>query len=552
MLRVMIVDDEPIIRRGIESVPDWAGMCCEVVAVAENGIDAMEKAKIMQPDIVITDIMMPEMNGLELSEALVELYPTIKIILLTGYKEFEYAKKAIQLNVVDYLLKPIDPDDLCAVVKKAVCEINKKLVAEEEVDRMRQIVTQSRPLLREKFLADLLFSRLYSANEIQRKLEYFCIDIQCFVLLCIDLDASLGIKCLFSEEDYTILLYLVNEQLTDLFEKNNMNTITLINGRCIYAIVNCDVPRGDNVPKGDNVLKGDIIPPGNIVKLSELLSCEIEQKNRFTVSIYVSDLHRGASEIITARMETDRCRTEKFFVGDNCVICFNDIAQQEPLQDNIDVKCFVKAAAMGGDIHKETEKFIAQIRLSKDISNIKNAAVEAIVAAMRSFNGDHSALEKRIALEKRMGFAESPVYSIMQAQTTDEITEILKRVAQLFDEEQNKQRNSRHNSAVDKAISYITDHISESITLEEIALVAYMSPCYFSKIFKKIKGSNLSDYLIDLRISKACELLRSRPDMKNYEIAEEVGIQNVRYFCQLFKKVTQMTPGEYRGKSHAS
>lgn len=527
MLRVMIVDDEPIIRRGIEAVPDWRGMGCEVVAVAENGIDAMEKAKIIRPDIVITDIRMPEMDGLELSEHLVEQYQHIKIILLTGYKDFEYAKKAIQLNVTDYLLKPIDPDDLCAVVKKAASEINNQLLITEEVNRMRHIVVQSRPLLREKFLSDLLFSSLYSKSEIKRKLEYFDIDVQHFVLLCIELDASLGIKELFTEEDYTILLYLVIEQINDLFEKNALNAITIINGRCIYVIVNSSLPHDD------------------ILQLGELLRSEIEHEKRFTVSIYVSSQHTGAEEISIARLETDRCRTAKFFVGGNCLICIHDLQSNERDEAIIDVKCFVKAAAMGGDIQKETEQLIAQMQASKDVSSIKNAAVEAIVAGMRTFGGDHH------ALEMRFGLYQSPVHSIMQAQTTQEVVEILRSAAKTFDEEQDKQRNSRHNSAVETALSFINDHYNEPLTLEEIAKKAFMSPCYFSKIFKKMKGCNLSDYLIDLRISKACELMRARPEMKNYEIAEEVGIQNVRYFNQLFKKVTQMTPGDYRGKAHA-
>ena len=123
-IRVMIVEDEPIIRMGIASVLPWDEIDCEVVALAENGVDGLEKAKSFQPQLVISDIRMPKMDGLSMIETLVSANPDIQVILLTGYKEFEYAQKAISFGVSNYILKPVDQDELLEVVKELAEKID--------------------------------------------------------------------------------------------------------------------------------------------------------------------------------------------------------------------------------------------------------------------------------------------------------------------------------------------------------------------------------------------------------------------------------------------
>ncbi|MBP3241095.1 MAG: response regulator [Oribacterium sp.] len=120
MIKVMIVDDERFVRRGIIQETDWELIGCEVVAEATNGIEALEKAKEVHPDLVVSDIRMPEMDGLELSQHLIELFPDIKLILLTAYSDFEYARQALRIGVSDYLLKPFEDGELEASIQRLI------------------------------------------------------------------------------------------------------------------------------------------------------------------------------------------------------------------------------------------------------------------------------------------------------------------------------------------------------------------------------------------------------------------------------------------------
>ncbi|SFG63846.1 response regulator transcription factor [Oribacterium sp. WCC10] len=120
MIKVMIVDDERFVRRGIIQETDWELIGCEVVAEAGNGLEALEKARETRPDLVVSDIRMPEMDGLQLGEKLVELYPEIKLIYLTAYSDFEYARKALRVGASDYLLKPFEDGELEATIQRLI------------------------------------------------------------------------------------------------------------------------------------------------------------------------------------------------------------------------------------------------------------------------------------------------------------------------------------------------------------------------------------------------------------------------------------------------
>ncbi len=115
----MIVDDESKIRTGLSKFINWKSLDCEVIHVATNGDDALQKVAIQKPDIILTDIRMPKLNGIELAKHLYEHEPSIELILLTGYADFEYSKKAIQYDIVDFVLKPTSPDNIATAVTKA-------------------------------------------------------------------------------------------------------------------------------------------------------------------------------------------------------------------------------------------------------------------------------------------------------------------------------------------------------------------------------------------------------------------------------------------------
>lgn len=158
--RVLLVDDEEEIREGIIRKIDWENIGYTVVGDAENGVDALEKAEHLHPDVVMTDIKMPFMDGLELGEKLREIMPSTKLIIFSGFDDFEYAQKAIKINVAEYVLKPINSNELTETLKKLKkqldCEYNEK----RDIEMLRRNYQESQPVMREQFLVGLIEGRV--------------------------------------------------------------------------------------------------------------------------------------------------------------------------------------------------------------------------------------------------------------------------------------------------------------------------------------------------------------------------------------------------------
>lgn len=172
MYKLLIVDDEEEVRKGIIEKIDWGLYGFQIVGEAENGREALEIVNKIVPDVVITDIKMPFMDGLNLSEILREKYPATKTIILTGFDEFEYAQKAIKSNVSEYILKPVSSKDIIEVLVRLKAVIDEEIAQKEDLKTLRENYNKMLPLLREKFLASLLTSRLSRAEAIEKSYLY--------------------------------------------------------------------------------------------------------------------------------------------------------------------------------------------------------------------------------------------------------------------------------------------------------------------------------------------------------------------------------------------
>ncbi|MCX7708781.1 MAG: response regulator, partial [Clostridia bacterium] len=175
MLKVLLVDDEEIIRSGIAQGIDWAQLGFQVIGEAEDGEQALQAVKEMRPDVVITDIKMPFMDGLQFIEAVKPQYPNVSIIIISGHDEFHYAQKAVKLGAYDYILKPIELEYLKEILVNIRKEHEVELEKEMEVNHLRDKISENICDLKEKFIEDVLYGKL-SAEEILNKAGYFGID----------------------------------------------------------------------------------------------------------------------------------------------------------------------------------------------------------------------------------------------------------------------------------------------------------------------------------------------------------------------------------------
>ena len=176
LYKIMLVDDEEEVRKSIIRKIDWSRAGFEVIGDAENGKEALEKIDQIEPDVVLTDIRMPYMDGLSLAEAIRQRHPSIKIVIFSGFDEFEYAKKAIKLNVIEYILKPVNVEELTAILKRIKGSLDEEIEQKRNVSLLRESYVKNLPIIREHFLNDLLHGGMDPA-EIPEKLKEYHIDI---------------------------------------------------------------------------------------------------------------------------------------------------------------------------------------------------------------------------------------------------------------------------------------------------------------------------------------------------------------------------------------
>ena len=170
--RVIVVDDEEEIREGIIRKIDWNALGYEVVGSAENGVEALELAEHLHPDVIMTDIKMSFMDGLQLCEHIAEKMPSVKMIIFSGFDDFEYAQKAIKLNVTEYLLKPVNAQELTQTLKKLKSQLDQELADQRDIEKLRRNYEESLPVLREQFLVGLLEGRV-PRQRVQAQAEMF-------------------------------------------------------------------------------------------------------------------------------------------------------------------------------------------------------------------------------------------------------------------------------------------------------------------------------------------------------------------------------------------
>ena len=177
LYRVLLVDDEEDIREGISRKMDWLGLGFSLVGEAANGQDALELAESLRPDVILTDIKMPFMDGLELCRILTDRLPAARFVVFSGFDAFEYAKQAIQMNVVEYILKPINADELSAVLRRLKDQLDRERAERRNVELLRSRYMENLPILRELFYANLLDGRIEPGTERERA-AHLDIDLQ--------------------------------------------------------------------------------------------------------------------------------------------------------------------------------------------------------------------------------------------------------------------------------------------------------------------------------------------------------------------------------------
>lgn len=530
MYKIMIVDDEMFIYEHLRSIINDLDLNCEVVGFAENAEIALERLFILRPDIIICDIQMHGKNGLELAAEVNIHFPECKIIFLSGHDKFSYAQEAIRNNAVEYLLKPVDPNEMFNALEKTICLLDRHKKLQRDSAMFNRLFLYSKETLRESFLQQIAYSFPQNQEDAKRMIEFFELKHECYYAAIVEVESSK--ENVTMREEYEIQSQLYSLKKT-LLEQLRMNSVAYLlnaglNRFLIVLLPNCKV---DILLELEHSL--DYVR--NLFGIS--ISCGVS--NLFTSLVHLNYYHQQAI----------RALMQKNVIGlDDVVICYRHVVE-------ICNDCFNELDYMG-----EIDSIVAS--LIKD--NLSRKELTIMIGKVLSSNCHHlyndkdrqsKGFELAVFLSKALETSSlisrkdvdlAKIYKkIISMKTIEETSEYLACVVENLIVSNRKNSRMFYNRVVQDALRFLELNYRNNIRLSDVADAVYVNQSYLSRLIKRITGRNYVDILTGIRVDKSRELLR-RNELKVYEIAQQVGISDTKYFSFVFKKETGYTPTEYR------
>lgn len=529
-IKVLIADDEPMVCIVVQSCIEWEELDMELVGIAHDGKELLEKIGQEMPDIVITDISMPEINGLELIEQIRKKNIKCKFIIISGYRQFEYAHKALKNNVDDYLLKPIDEKELNEALQRIkYALIGERTYGREVVDQLIQDSRKNKKNMGKLFLAQML-KGAGQLEHIKIREQYgiqFTDGIYQAVIVKFDMTVQEGIN---------ESLASIQRKLVMAFEKIFEDDVEVL----------LSEPQTEQVLFGINYRKEkSYFLDERFKKFFQYGKNIIDLFMGFSMTVGVSGKHEALEEFPEAFDEAQEAVYYRMIAGINQVIFYDKIQNLEHCFDDSEWDEIIKKAESDYEIlnakvfrhHMNGWFFVNRTECNpSEMMKLSEMLVHLFFSKQKELEleiDDADYAEQLIMKKIRNSI------SLLQLKNT-----VTDSISDLMEELEEKKKNQKKKPVRD-AIQYIADHYREGVSLEIVAQKVNLNAVYLSNIFKKETGENFVDYLHKYRIEVAKERLR-REDAPIVNIAMELGYSDAKYFSKIFKKYVGIKPTDYR------
>lgn len=522
MYSVLIVDDEPLITEGLSILIDWNKYGFTDIVTASNGDEALAKTKNKKFNLIITDIRMPGLNGLDLIKALKAKNSSTNMIIISGYSEFSYAKEAIQYGVKDYLLKPVSKDELIEIV------ISIKNQLDEELKNYI-IATKKNLIIKDKALLDIV-TGMYSSIETLNNVTDFTLDFssQYYCIYIVEVD-YLKILMESSLQDCELTKFGIRNILSELFEQNNIGYIYEDTDNLLGILLHSNLPDFFEKDLYDYISQATAY----IKKIFK-----IDTRN------FLGNVTNNFQGIRFSRNEALFARERKFIFNDLPVIPYSKVALDRSLDISIEWDNTLLLSSVGemdtNSIDEQIAILIEEItskKMNKDIINIiMYNNIFSLQNLIKDHNGDPLYILNN---ETIISFINS--YDEIKSLATWFKDICIKVGAYLIELGKLKSPN-----LIQDIKDYIDNNYSLDLSLKSIASIYYLNPAYLGRIFKNSTQESFNDYLNKKRISEAKKMFISS-NLKLQDILEKVGYKNPEYFYRLFKKYEGCSFSEYSG-----
>lgn len=537
-IKVFLVEDEMVIRRGIKNSIDWEKEGYIFCGEASDGELAYPMIIKEKPDILITDIRMPFMDGLELCKLVKKELPNIKILILSGYDEFDYAKEAIRLGVTEYLLKPISSGKLLEALNGVSESIRREKEDKDLVRKYMEEMRENTEHEKQKFFEQMIAGNLSMADALETGKKY-------------EMNLSAGM--------YNLLLFRFT-----LGEENRKSGELL--GEAEYAIEKL-TERLEYVFEFQRGVEGwaFLLMADNEEQMSERvkeLSKDLEEimKNYSTIAYFggIGQPVARLRELEESFREAERALAARFTMELNRIISVEDIrmAQNVDTLDDIEITSFGEIEKTRTMLEKflnngaedEIDEFVDVYINELPEENLKSVLMRQYII-MDAYIVMMSFCEKIEGIEGEMQAQSEELKNSMKTiQTLEEIKNYIRMLLKKIIGVRDTISGRRYSDIIEIAKDQIRKtYMSDEISLNTVAAEVGMSPSYFSSIFSKEMGKTFVEYLTEIRMDRAKELLMCS-SMKTSEIGYEVGYKDPHYFSYIFKKTQNCTPKEFRAR----
>jgi two-component system response regulator YesN len=529
MYRVMIVEDEILVRLGLRNAIRWDRFHMEVVADVANGLEAMNVYEQLKPNIIITDLKMPVMDGMELIARIRGHDHETKIIILSCIEDFDMVRQAIHYGVREYILKlTMTPADMEEVLERVAMEIEQgtKLLSADPTINENHLI--------EKLFKDYLFRQLYTADELQRILHKMCRQLsdRGLMILIVEIDYFDRVKERFRGEQDDFISHTLLDVLREVAKLYQRGEVFSVEKNRFVLIV--DFPDVVSEQKREQIL-GEIIMD---------IHSKMKALYNVSVTVGISSMKNGFHTLPALYREGWMEIQSKFVRGAGKTLR-NSHSERISIKERVIEKLERLIALNDGFVNPAflnqlRMKIQAYLEVEDSVGNEKKRIVQLLTQIMQlpiliyQLNGekyqklsinDHDKLEKSESLDEAL----------------DVYRSYMKELFVLYESQ------TRYSKEITDTLRYINLHFERDLSLKEIADEVRLTPNYFSSLFVKETGHHVVDYIQLLRIEKAKSML-SQTFHKSYEIAMMTGFTDYSYFSRVFKKVTGYNPREFRRK----
>jgi two-component system response regulator YesN len=529
MLKVLLVDDEPIITIGLKKLINWKELELEIVGEARDGEEALILTEELRPDIILTDILMAGMSGIDFIKTMKETEFDSRIIILSGHSEFEYAKEALKHNVFEYLVKPVHPE----LLKDTLLLARESILAERADKKNRvaleQNVRENMPILQERFICQLLKDETITLDEIEAKSALFGMNLvgEGYSVVSIALENPGEVSGFQDEKGQILLRFGVMNVASEVTQYYSLGYVVLLENE-MYIIVVHETTDNKN-------------PAFNIART---LQSRLADIFGLVLTIGIGKEYKTVTEIHRSYSEAKDILKYKFYLEKGAILTIDDLQ--------------VKKYRRLYNFKYESE-ILENISYNIPIDSEQSALKLVDNFVSRSKNQSYLigtyCFEFFIRLRNIMeidDMVDNPLPDIIH------LNEEIRSITNIYDlktyvkgklnacvEAILVAKKRREYDVVAEAKTYMDANLDSPITLNSIANQVHISPTYFCSLFKIKTGIGFHEYLLKIRMEKAAKYLLGG-NYKVYEISNMVGYKNPRYFSEAFKKYYGVIPTEYK------